>query len=178
MKRNKQIIILLSTVLLTSLFIGNFALAMNENNPFTQLWNTIFNIQTDVKNLQTKTTNLQTEINELENTTGTTRTVIKGVFNITANGDVIYSPSSATSRHYKKIDVPQLTLNDMPTIQVFVKPFNEYGYYPSELYRMWKEPSSPDELGYGEGYILLHYKTTNPLQTYDINSEYIIVVVK
>ncbi len=162
MKKSKSIIVLLSVVLLTSFFIGNYALAKNENNPFTELWNALFGVQEAVEELQT-------QVNELEVASGTTRTVIEGSFNVAANGDVIIEISGRTN-HYKRIDIPQLTINDMPMLQAFVKPPS---ISPTPL--LWQQSTAYC----AEGYVLLLYKyvTANSTATF-MNGEYKIVIVK
>ena len=56
-----------------------------------------------------------------------TRYVIEGSFNITEDGDLIKyyesGPSVITEYHWKRIDVPLLTLSDIPSVQVYVKTY-------------------------------------------------------
>jgi hypothetical protein len=56
-----------------------------------------------------------------------TRFVIEGSFDITEDGDLIKyyesGPSVITEFHWKRIDVPQLTLSDIPSVQVYVKTY-------------------------------------------------------
>jgi len=56
-----------------------------------------------------------------------TRYVIEGWFNVTEDGDLIkyveFAPDAVTEFHWKRIDVPQITLADMPSVQVYVKTY-------------------------------------------------------
>lgn len=56
----------------------------------------------------------------------TTRYVIEGFFNVTQVGDLVYYVNntdypSYSEEHWKKIEVPQIELSDMPSVQVYVK---------------------------------------------------------
>lgn len=226
MKRNKQIIVLLSIVLLTSLFIGNFALAKNDvrynpyrYNPFSQLWQAIFGIQSNIEQLQTQTSDLQsqetqtqttienlqtqinelqTQINDLETSIGTTRIVYEGTFDVFTVGDFIVHRNSTsnpiTALHYKEIIVPELTLNDMPLVKVYTKPYSVTGsvMIPSEevefLNNVWYEQDygtsavaeRTNDVLYGEGAVYIFYRSEIQGTTAQIaiNGDYKIVVTK
>jgi|GEM_PF-6885383 len=108
------------------------------------------------------------------------RYVIAGSFDITQNGDLVEN-ETYTSYHYKKISVPQLTLSDMPQVNVYentITPQNK---------TMWSVPSMQyygsvlPFVTYEEGYVWLFYKQTEistGLPTYIFTGEYKIVVVK
>jgi hypothetical protein len=112
-----------------------------------------------------------------------TRSVIEGSFNVTQEGDVI-EVSGATESHWKRIPVPQLTLEDMPLVKVYFKPTNLTVSTPHE---MWRDVG--EGLGalptvsavYDEQSVLILYKRVylDMGETiYYFNGEYKIVVVK
>lgn len=116
---------------------------------------------------------------------GSNRTVIQGTFNISAPGDVIYNyTGGADEQHWKKIAVPQLTLNDMPLVEVYVKINSTYPGL-SEPKQEWVEANHTPTWLFGgnvrleEGYVNLFFKTVDSGSTSYANlGEYRIVVIK
>lgn len=126
-----------------------------------------------------------------------TRYVVEGSFDITQDGDLKKSmedPFSETMYHWKRIDVPQLTLSDMPSVQVYVKTYfhngtntaNESATVPTSLV-FWRDVgvtfgSITEDTGlilYDEGCVYIFYKSTYPSDVrYAITGDYKIVVLK
>jgi hypothetical protein len=126
-----------------------------------------------------------------------TRYVIEGSFNVTEDGDLIkyvqLSGNDTTEYHWKRIDVPQLELANMSSVQVFVKTSFvsvENVTEPMELWK-WYGPVTGGgvHVMYDDGAVYLEYKvysdyydifaeeyTTETLYRFDGN--YKIVVVK
>jgi|WetSurMetagenome_2_1015567.scaffolds.fasta_scaffold332890_1 hypothetical protein len=112
-----------------------------------------------------------------------TRYVISGSFNILQNGDLILGDNN-TSNHYKRINVPQLTLVDMPLVKVYINAtFNNSTAWIEETATgtMFGQPFTI----YGDGYVYVYYKSiwasgSPPVNStyYQFNGEYKIVVVK
>jgi len=124
----------------------------------------------------------------------TIRHVIEGTFNITQDGDLIHTEYSDHSRayHWKKIDAPQLTLSDMPSVNVYVKTLVENSIDVSQNMQLWKDSpyvfSSPvQDMGvilYGEGCVYIFYKIdiafpeSDPYTLTYTTGEYRIVIIK
>jgi len=156
LKKRKIIIAVVSVVVVASLVAG-LALTLN------QIWNAIYDIQ-----------------GELE--TKAVTHVIEGSFDVTQDGDVV-EVMTDTVYHWKRIPVPELTLDDMPNIQVYVKTNERDKYTPLDT---WKDvyvahgimPSS--SVVYDEQSILVLYKRviTDLGIDYFFNGEYKITVTK
>jgi hypothetical protein len=114
-----------------------------------------------------------------------TRYVIEGSFNVTEDGDLIKNFTTTMETilyHWKRIDVPQITLPNMPSVQVYVKTYfhndtataNESATVPTSSV-FWRDVgvtfgSIAEDAGlvlYDEGCIYIFYK-----QTYDSNVQY------
>jgi hypothetical protein len=127
----------------------------------------------------------------------TTRYTIEGSFDVEQTGDLIkydtyLDPESAF--HWKKIDVPQLTLSDMPIVQVYLRATFESVEGVSQPMQLWKDPmiyhSTPalntGVVLYDEGCIYVYYKQVitpahddpPPYTLYATNGEYEIVIIK
>jgi hypothetical protein len=128
------------------------------------------------------------------------RYVIEGSFNVTEDGDLIkyywYGGPDPQMFHWKRIDVPQLTLSDIPSVQVYVKTYfhvnttggtgNESTIPTSTV--LWRdvgvtfgsivENSGP--VLYDEGGVFIFYKqqTVGFDASYAMTGDYKIVVVK
>jgi hypothetical protein len=156
LKKRKIIITAVSVTVIASLVAG-LALTLN------QIWNTIYDIQ-----------------GELE--TKSVTHVIEGSFDVTQDGDVLETMTD-TVFHWKRITVPQLTLDDMPNTQVYVKTSDWDKYVPLGT---WKDiyvshgilPVS--SVVYDEQSVLVLYKRViTDLETdYFFNGEYKITVTK
>jgi hypothetical protein len=125
-----------------------------------------------------------------------TRYVIEGSFDITQDGDLIKNFSGLDPIHYhwKRIDIPQITLSDMPSVQVYVKTYfhdeigtaNESATVPSSIV-FWRDVgvtfgSITENTGlvlYAEGCVYIFYKSvyTTDVQ-YAMTGDYKIVVLK
>jgi hypothetical protein len=104
-------------------------------------------------------------------TNGTIRTVIEGSINMTKDGDLIkYNTDNSTGylstdeEHWKKIVVPQLTLSDMPSVQVYVKTTFvsvENVTAPVDMWK-WYGPVTGGgvHVMFDEGYVYIQYKNT------------------
>jgi len=128
----------------------------------------------------------------------TTRYVIEGTFDVTPDGDLTKHDVAAESvgfldyvYHWKKIDVPQLTLSDMPLVTVYVRSVFDSGESGSQPMLLWKDhawgSSSVIDAGaviYDEGCVYILYKivlTPSQGDTYTLSvstGEYNIVIVK
>jgi hypothetical protein len=119
-------------------------------------------------------------------------------FDITQDGDLIKNftiPMVTTILyHWKRIDVPQITLSDTPSVQVYVKTYfhngtataNESATVPtSDVF--WRDVgvtfnSIAEDVGlvlYDEGCIYIFYKTTHDSDVqYAMTGDYKIIVVK
>jgi hypothetical protein len=156
LKKTKIIIAVVSVVVVASLVAG---LVFTLN----QIWNAIGDIQEEL---------------EVRSITY----VIEGSFDVTQDGDVIEQMTD-TVWHWKRITVPQLTLEDMPNIQVYVKINDWDKYAPLDT---WKDiyvahgimPSS--SVVYDEQSVLVLYKRiiTDLGIDYFFNGEYKITVTK
>jgi len=156
LRKTKIIIIVVSVVVVASLVAG-LVLTLN------QIWNAIGDIQEEL---------------EVRSITY----VIEDSFDVTQDGDVIEQMTD-TVWHWKRITVPQLTLEDMPNIQVYVKTNDWDKYAPLDT---WKDiyvahgimPSS--SVVYDEQSVLLLYKRiiADLGIDYFFNGEYKITVTK
>jgi hypothetical protein len=124
-----------------------------------------------------------------------TRYVIEGWFNVTEDGDLIkyeITPYDNRSIHWKRIDVPQITLADMPSVQVYVSNYFESIENVTEPFKVWRDVgvthgTTVEDNGvvlYDEGYVYIHYKTVitgteSPYAIYaGYTGDYKIVVIK
>jgi hypothetical protein len=156
LNKTKVIIVVVSVIVAASLVAG-LALTLN------QIWNAIYDIQEEL------------EIKAITY-------VIEGSFDVTQDGDVV-EVMPDTEYHWKRIPVPQLTLADMPNIQVYVKTNDRDNYAPLDT---WKDvyvahgitPSS--SVVYDEQSVLVLYKRviTDLGIDYFFNGEYRITVIK
>ena len=96
--------------------------------------------------------------------------------------------------HYKKIYVPQLTLSDMPLVNVYVRPtfdIGDYDYNISPPTQSWKDYDTiwvgsmiqnTGTLIYDEGSIYMFYKFADIYDFYSptcfTTGEYLIVLIK
>jgi hypothetical protein len=118
-----------------------------------------------------------------------TRYVIEGSFNVTQDGDLIKYTEEGYAYHWKRIDVPQLTLSDMPSVQVYVKTYfvsNESETEPTPI-ALWRDVgvthgSIVEDTGvvlYDEGCVYIYFKVVFPgYSLYAVAGDYRIVVVK
>lgn len=113
----------------------------------------------------------------LEVTSRATRYIIEGSFDVTEDGDltkyVDFGGSSTSEFHWKRIDVPQLELADMPSVQVFVKTTFESIENETEPIDLWISPNpnigwAPHVL-YDDGSIYIEFKER--YKSYDIFNE-------
>lgn len=156
MNKTKIIIAVVFVVVVASLVAG-LALTLN------QIWNAIYDIREEL---------------EIRSITY----VIEGSFDVTQDGDVV-EVMPDTEFHWKRITVPQLTLEDMPNIQVYVKTNDWDQYAPLDT---WKDvyvahgimPSS--SVVYDEQSVLVLYKRviTDLGTDYFFNGEYKVTVTK
>jgi len=119
-----------------------------------------------------------------------TRYVIEGSFNVTQDGDLIKyfeGPSDTIAFHWKRIDVPQLTLSDMPSVQVYVSTYFESIENVTAPIQLWRDVgvthgSIVEDSGvvlYDEGGVYIYYKSISGSNTnYAVTGDYKIVVVK
>jgi hypothetical protein len=122
-----------------------------------------------------------------------TRYVIEGWFNVTEDGDLIkYETTTLDNRsiHWKRIDVPQITLADMPSVQVYVSTYFESIENVTEPAQLWRDVgvthgTTVEDTGvvlYDEGCLYIYYKVIidngSPYALYAVTGDYKIVVVK
>jgi len=124
-----------------------------------------------------------------------TRYVIEGSFNVTQDGDLIKyveaSDNSTTAYHWKRIDVPQLTLSYMPSVQVYVKTYFATNESEPGTIPLWRDVgvthgSIVEDAGvvlYDEGCVYIYFKFSvtgipSPYTVYAVTGDYKIVVVK
>ena len=120
-----------------------------------------------------------------------TRTVVEGSFNVTQDGELIkYVENGGVSNytyHWKRIDVPQLTLSDMPLVQVYVSTYFEDVENDTEPVLLWRDVgvthgSIVEDAGvvlYDEGCVYVYFKVVFPgYSLYAMTGDYRIVVVK
>jgi hypothetical protein len=125
--------------------------------------------------------------------TGATRYVIDGSFNVTQYGDLIkYAQNGTFAYHWKRIEVTQLTLSDMPSVQVYVGTPFESIENETQPIQLWRDVgithgSIVEDTGvvlYDEGCLYIYYKaviafgTSSPYALYAVTGDYKIVVVK
>lgn len=129
-----------------------------------------------------------------------TRTVIEGFFNVTQVGDLVYYVNqtvggypSVSEEHWKRIDVPQITLADMPSVEIYVKTTFvsiENVTTPVDMWK-WYGPVTGGgvHVMYNEGCVYLQYKNYEEYfdtfaqqwkqsTSYRFDGNYKIVVVK
>jgi hypothetical protein len=129
-----------------------------------------------------------------------TRDVIEGFFNVTQDGDLVRYINETisgydyyTEEHWKRINVTQITLADMPSVQVFIKTTFvsiENVTTPIEMWK-WYGPVTGGAVHvmYNEGCVYLQYKiysegfdilsqTYANSTSYRFDGNYKIVVVK
>jgi hypothetical protein len=124
-----------------------------------------------------------------------TRYVIEGSFNVTQDGDIIKyvetSDNTTIAYHWKRIDVPQLTLSDMPSVQVYVSTYFESIENETAPIQLWRDVgvthgSIVEDNGvvlYDEGCVYIYFKVSftgisSPYTLYAVTGDYKIVVVK
>jgi hypothetical protein len=129
-------------------------------------------------------------------TSGSTRTVINGSFNVTQQGDKItyfipyndpwVNRTVTPESHFKRIDIPQLTFSDMPSVQVYVSS-NVTSYVKDTetpiIETIWLDTSELTNwnmVRLEEGCIYLHYKEYSIGATwlYLMDGNYMIVITK
>jgi hypothetical protein len=122
--------------------------------------------------------------------------VIEGSFNITQNGDLIknHSGPDPILYHWKRIAVPQITLSDVPSVQVYVKTYfhngtglaNESATVPTSTV-LWRDVgvtfgNIAEDAGlvlYDEGCVYIFYKVIYDSSVqYAMTGDYKIVIVK
>jgi len=156
LKKTKVSIVLISIIMVTALVLTSLALAQDDNYPLSE--------------------------EDASKNDGTVRYVVEGSFNVTENGDIVETYGT-TDEHWKRIVVPQLTLENMPLIRVYYKPNNS----SASTHEMWRE--SGEALGtfptlsvvYDEQSVLILYKKVYNdcgITNYLFNGEYKIVVIK
>jgi hypothetical protein len=104
LNKTKIIIAVVSVVVVAASLVAGLALTLN------QIWNAIYDIREEL---------------EIRSITY----VIEGSFDVTQDGDVV-EVMPDTEFHWKRIPVPQLTLEDMSLIQVCVKTSDRDNYAP------------------------------------------------
>ena len=123
-----------------------------------------------------------------------TRYVIEGSFNVTEDGDLTKfseGPFLNYTYHWKRIDVPQLTLSDMASVQVYISTYFESIENVTEPIQFWRDVgvthgSTVEDAGvvlYDEGCVYIYYKayitgSGPPYYFYAVTGDYKIVVVK
>jgi hypothetical protein len=106
-----------------------------------------------------------------------TRYVIEGFFNVTQNGDLIYHVNRTdgayfyiSDEHWKRINVSQITLADMSSVEVFVKTTFVSGENDTAPVEMWKwygpVTGGAVHVMLNEGCVYLQYK--NYEEYYDV----------
>lgn len=126
---------------------------------------------------------------------GANRTVIEGSFNVTQDGDLIKYDTGylnyTFAYHWKRIAVPQLTLSDMPSVQVYVATnFTSVEDLTAPI-QLWRDVGVThgtvvEDNGvvlYDEGAVYIYYKvvitgTGAPYALYAVTGDYEIVVVQ
>ena len=125
-----------------------------------------------------------------------TRYVLEASFNVEQDGDLIkyedWGGGLAYAYHWKKLIVPQLTLLDMPSVQVYVSTSFESVENETEPIQMWRDlgvthGSVVEDVGlalYDEGCVYIYYKVVitpdagSPYTLYAVTGDYKIVIVK
>lgn len=166
MKPNKKLVVIFSVFVVSSFLFGTVVSAVSEKNPFNQLWEAIFE--------------LQSQVDEIESSSGTTRSVYDVSIDLESDGDFIeeyYQELFQRTQytHWKIIDIPQIDFADMPIIDVYTKaPFED---------RLWMGENPNWYVANGELYIQYKYVTVPDSNPADVtvqyfNSEYTIVAIK
>ncbi len=145
--KSRHILLLTLAITVTSLVLFSLATAQDEDDTLSEV-------------MQNSTESIQNQGDEI--LSGATRYVIEGSFNITMDGDVVEYIGNSISR-WKRIEVPQLTLSDMPLIKVYIKPTDQD---PAATAHMWRDAgegldSFPTTcVVYDEQSVLILYKKT------------------
>jgi len=106
---------------------------------------------------------------------GAVRTVIEGWFDVTEDGDLTKQIFGVY--YWKRVNVSELTLSDMPSVQVYAKPYSLAYADADDLLQMWREYT---DVFYDEGCVYIYYKVISEPQepNYAITGDYKIVVTK
>ena len=123
-----------------------------------------------------------------------TKYLIEGSFNVTEEGDLtkfVETPFLNYTYHWKRIDISQLTLSDMASVQVYLSTYFESIENVTEPIQLWRDAgvthgSIVEDNGvvlYDEGCVYIYYKayiTGNgpPYYLYAVTGDYKIIVVK
>jgi len=121
----------------------------------------------------------------------TIRYTIEGSFDVTQDGDLTQTHSRSEGHssisHWKKIDVPQLTLSDIPFVHVYVKtPFESVDNYDTQTPQLWQEYYT-ESIRYDEGCIYVYYKNIHTTYLppdeeqhiyYAMTGEYVVGIIK
>lgn len=109
------------------------------------------------------------------------RFVVEGSINLTADGDLIrhsnHGGGLVSVYHWKRVDVSELMLSDMPLVQVYARPYSLAYDDTGDLLQMWREYS---DVFYDEHYVYIYYKVITGTQppNYAIAGDYKITIVK
>ena len=121
MKKTKVTIVLISILMTTALVLTSLSLAQDDGGPLSENSDESSGPQAEIEDSENQE-------NELGYASGIVRYVLEGSFNVTQDGDVI-TGRNITSWRWKRIAVPHLTLENMPLIEVYVKP-NDRDFLP------------------------------------------------
>lgn len=171
MKTSKRLAVFVSLVVISSFLFGTMVSASSDKNPFNLIWGAIFD--------------LQTQIDEIEASAGSTRIVYQGTIDLSSSGDVIkvVTHDLTAEYHYALINIPEVELDDMPQVEVYVKLYDQ-SHVTDDLWRNADTliiASDHSVVVYDEQSVLINYKTSfspDGHTTTWISGEYKIVVVK
>jgi len=180
MEKTTLLFAILTTILLFGVVLDvYFVLSLNDRaSEIEELTAQVDSLNSRSNNQLMQIINLQNEVEDMQNT----RRVLDDSFDITADGDVVQE-FGTSELHWKRVVIPELTLSDMPLVNVYYKPNDNT---PSTPDYMWR--TAGEGLGslptcyavYDEQAVLIFYKRvhTDGTTDYFMNGEYKIVVVK
>lgn len=138
-------------------------------------------------------TNVQAALDEVKSLANIRYDRYTGSFNTGDNGDEITTEDGDvaclnptyvkyTRYHWKKIAVPEIDLNNMPSIKVYNKLYEDFDIFPTPD-NLWIEMSAYSLAAYSQGYVHLLYKYVyencdGTVETYPFTTgEYKIVIL-
>lgn len=85
--------------------------------------------------------------------------VYQGKFDITQPGDVILPYTDVITAHWKRISIPEIRLDNMPAISVYLKPYgDEANFRPVDSWSLNAAPGRSQAISVKEGELYIWYK--------------------
>jgi len=142
----------------------------------------VTSVKKRIKTIEQKLTEIEQRLTELEeevnsgnaNKDEISQVIYEGSFDVTQDGDIIIqrpcpscSPEEQELWHWKEIIIPEIDLDNMPDVKIYVKPYpltEMLWFYPNngdvwgDTYAVPWSSSLPTFAVFDQGKVLLHYK--------------------